>query len=63
MDNNILYSQNCSLSKIEWEIIKDIRFVLSNDYGCVTVKIDSGKISDVHPTLYRSKSKIRELQK
>lgn len=62
-EKTVNYTEHCELSRVEWEIVKDLRLIMANEYGLLTVKIDGGRVSDVHPTLYRSKSKIRELQK
>lgn len=57
------YNKSYPLSEIEWELVKELRLILSNGFGSLTVKVDAGKVSDVHPTLYVSKSKLRDLQK
>lgn len=59
----VQYTENAKLSKIEWEIIKQLRLIISNRFGNLTVKVDGGSVSEVYPTSPISHQTLKELQK
>jgi len=63
--SEILYTEKATLSKVEWEIIQEIRnareFLLL--YGEVWMAFDGGKIVDVRLTKKVDKGKLRDSQK